>query len=168
MPINQDLLEQLRKKKEIARLGGGAEKIAKRHEKGLLTARERLVRLYTPETFQEFGLHAQHDTRYFGMEAKDLPGDGVVTGVGFLIHIYSLGYMAHDKGSPRFFTYLNLFIFAMSLLILGSSFVLLFVGWEGVGAMSYLLIGFWYDKDLLNGTPEFLVSVRVPVKVRGE
>jgi propionyl-CoA carboxylase beta chain len=84
MPINQNLLNQLRKKKEIARLGGGAEKIAKRHEKGLLTARERLVRLYTPETFQEFGLHAQHDCRYFGMEEKDLPGDGVVTGVGFV------------------------------------------------------------------------------------
>jgi len=84
MPINQDLLEQLRKKKEIARLGGGAKKIAKRHEKGLLTARERLIRLFTPETFQEFGLHAQHDSRYFGMEEKDLPGDGVVTGVGFV------------------------------------------------------------------------------------
>ena len=84
MSIDKNLLEQLRKKKETARLGGGAEKIEKRHEKGLLTARERLVRLYTPETFQEFGLHAQHDTRYFGMEEKDLPGDGVVTGVGFV------------------------------------------------------------------------------------
>ena len=71
----------------------------------------------------------------------------IVTGVGLLIHIYSIGYMSHDEGKARFFAYLNLFIFAMSLLILGSSFVLLFVGWEGVGAMSYLLIGFWYDKD---------------------
>ena len=84
MPIKQELLDQLRKRTEKARLGGGAARIAKRHDKGLLTARERLLCLFTPDTFQEFGLHAQHDTRHFGMENKDLPGDGVVTGVGFV------------------------------------------------------------------------------------
>ncbi|MFO0646718.1 MAG: NADH-quinone oxidoreductase subunit L [Polyangiales bacterium] len=68
----------------------------------------------------------------------------VVTGVGTLIHVYSAGYMSHDEGYARFFAYLNLFIFAMLNLILGDSLVLLFLGWEGVGLASYLLIGFWY------------------------
>ncbi len=71
----------------------------------------------------------------------------VVTGVGFLIHIYSLGYMAHDDGFQRYFTYLNLFIFAMMTLVLGENLLMLFVGWEGVGLCSYLLIGFWYNED---------------------
>ncbi|MEZ5988498.1 MAG: NADH-quinone oxidoreductase subunit L [Planctomycetota bacterium] len=71
----------------------------------------------------------------------------IVAGVGFLIHVYSIGYMAHDEGKARFFAYLNLFVFSMSVLVLGGSFALLFVGWEGVGLMSYLLIGFWYDRD---------------------
>ncbi len=69
----------------------------------------------------------------------------VVTGVGFLIHIYSTGYMHHDKAYWRFFTYLNLFVFAMLLLVMGNNFLMMFVGWEGVGLCSYLLIGFWYD-----------------------
>ncbi len=68
----------------------------------------------------------------------------VVTGVGLLIHIYSIGYMAHDDGLPRFFTYLNLFIFAMLTLVLGENLPLMFVGWEGVGLCSYLLISFWF------------------------
>ncbi|MGD9549048.1 MAG: NADH-quinone oxidoreductase subunit L [Candidatus Krumholzibacteriia bacterium] len=71
----------------------------------------------------------------------------VVSGVGFLIHIYSLGYMAHDQGFARFFTYLNLFIFAMMTLVLGENLLMLFVGWEGVGLCSYLLIGFWFNED---------------------
>ncbi|MFQ5504995.1 MAG: NADH-quinone oxidoreductase subunit L, partial [Planctomycetota bacterium] len=71
----------------------------------------------------------------------------IVTGVGFLIHVYSIGYMSKDEGKARYFAYLNLFIFAMSLLVLGGNLAILFVGWEGVGAMSYLLIGFWYDKE---------------------
>jgi NADH-quinone oxidoreductase subunit L len=70
----------------------------------------------------------------------------VVTGVGFLIHIYSVGYMAHEEGYYRFFTYLNLFMFAMLLLVLGNSFLTMFVGWEGVGLCSYLLIGFYYER----------------------
>jgi NADH-quinone oxidoreductase subunit L len=70
----------------------------------------------------------------------------VVTGVGFLIHIYSVGYMAHEEGYWRFFAYLNLFMFFMSVLVLAESFLLLFVGWEGVGLASYLLIGFYFRK----------------------
>ncbi len=76
----------------------------------------------------------------------------VVTGVGFLIHVYSIGYMHGDKGFWRFFSYLNLFIFAMMNLILGDNFLVLFLGWEGVGLCSYLLIGFWYDRKFEKGT----------------
>jgi NADH-quinone oxidoreductase subunit L len=72
---------------------------------------------------------------------------GVVTGVGFLIHIYSVSYMAHEEGYWRFFAYLNLFMFFMLVLVLANSFLLLFVGWEGVGLASYLLIGFYFTKD---------------------
>ena len=70
----------------------------------------------------------------------------VVTGVGFLIHVYSIGYMAKDPGYTRFFTYLNLFTFAMLILVMGANLVVMFVGWEGVGLCSYLLIGFWFEK----------------------
>jgi len=70
----------------------------------------------------------------------------VVTGVGFLIHVYSTGYMAHDPDVRRFFLYLNLFMFAMLTLVLADNFLLMFVGWEGVGLCSYLLIGFWYAR----------------------
>lgn len=70
----------------------------------------------------------------------------VVTGIGFLIHVYSIGYMHGDEGFARFFSYLNLFIFAMLHLILADNFLLIFLGWEGVGLCSYLLIGFWYEK----------------------
>jgi NADH-quinone oxidoreductase subunit L len=76
----------------------------------------------------------------------------IVTGVGGLIHIYSIGYMHGDKGFWRFFTYLNLFIFAMLNLVLADNYLLMFLGWEGVGLCSYLLIGFWYDKDFEKGT----------------
>ncbi len=71
----------------------------------------------------------------------------VVTGVGFLIHLYSTGYMAKDPGYSRFFAYLNLFIFSMLVLILGDNLAILFIGWEGVGLCSYLLIGFWYTDE---------------------
>jgi len=70
----------------------------------------------------------------------------LITGVGSLIHIYSIGYMAHDPARRRFFAYLNLFVAAMLLLVLGNSFVALYVGWEGVGLASYLLIAFWYTR----------------------
>ncbi len=68
----------------------------------------------------------------------------IITGIGSLIHLYSIGYMSHDKGFYKFFAYLNLFIFSMLLLVMGSNYLILFIGWEGVGLCSYLLIGFWY------------------------
>jgi NADH-quinone oxidoreductase subunit L len=71
----------------------------------------------------------------------------VVTGVGFLIHIYSIGYMWKDPSFYRFFSYLNLFMFFMLMLILGNNYLMVFIGWEGVGLASYLLIGFWFTKD---------------------
>jgi NADH-quinone oxidoreductase subunit L len=74
----------------------------------------------------------------------------IITGIGFLIHIYSIGYMSHDEGFARFFTYLNLFIFFMLLLVLGNNYLIMFVGWEGVGLCSYLLIGFWFKKTEYN------------------
>ena len=70
----------------------------------------------------------------------------VVTGVGSLIHVYATGYMSHDPSFRRFFLYLNLFMFAMLTLVLADNYLLLFVGWEGVGLCSYLLIGFWYER----------------------
>lgn len=69
----------------------------------------------------------------------------VVTGVGFLIHVYSIGYMQGDRSVPRYFAYLNLFLFNMLVLVLGRSLPVMFLGWEGVGLCSYLLIGFWFE-----------------------
>ena len=84
----------------------------------------------------------------------------VVTGVGFLIHIYSIGYMHGEKGYARFFTYLNLFAFSMLILVLANNFLLLFVGWEAVGLCSYLLIGYWFEKHSASeaGKKAFLVN----------
>jgi NADH-quinone oxidoreductase subunit L len=84
----------------------------------------------------------------------------VVTGVGFLIHIYSTGYMAHENGYYRFFSYLNLFMFFMLVLVLAANYVLLFVGWEGVGLCSYLLIGFYFLKKSASdaGKKAFIVN----------
>jgi NADH-quinone oxidoreductase subunit L len=84
----------------------------------------------------------------------------VVTGVGFLIHVYSTGYMWDDSGYYRFFSYLNLFMFAMLTLVLANNFVLMFVGWEGVGLCSYLLIGFYFDKKSAGdaGKKAFIVN----------
>jgi NADH-quinone oxidoreductase subunit L len=70
----------------------------------------------------------------------------IITGIGTLIHLYSTGYMSHDKGYARYFGYLNLFVFFMLLLVMGANFLVMFVGWEGVGLASYLLIGFWYTR----------------------
>lgn len=71
----------------------------------------------------------------------------IITGIGFLIHIYSVGYMHLDEGFGKFFAYLNLFIFFMLILVLGSNYIVMFIGWEGVGLCSYLLIGFWFTND---------------------
>jgi NADH-quinone oxidoreductase subunit L len=84
----------------------------------------------------------------------------VITGIGFLIHVYSLGYMGHDEGMARFFAYLNLFIFFMLLLVMGDNLLVLFIGWEGVGLCSYLLIGFWYQDqaNAIAGNKAFIVN----------
>jgi NADH-quinone oxidoreductase subunit L len=84
----------------------------------------------------------------------------VVTFVGFWIHVYSVGYMAHEEGFQRFFTYLNLFMGAMLMLILGNNYLVMFVGWEGVGLCSYLLIGFYYKEDFppYAGRKAFIVN----------
>lgn len=71
----------------------------------------------------------------------------IVTGIGFLIHLYAIGYMHKDEGFGKFFAYLNLFVFFMLLLVLGSNYIVMFIGWEGVGLCSYLLIGFWYKNN---------------------
>ena len=84
----------------------------------------------------------------------------VITGVGFLIHVYSIGYMHGDEGYTRYFAYLNLFIFAMLILVLGNNYLMMFIGWEGVGLCSYLLIGFWYEKQSATdaGKKAFIVN----------
>lgn len=84
----------------------------------------------------------------------------IVTGIGTLIHLFSMGYMKHDEGYYKFFVYLNLFIFAMLILVLGSSYFMLFFGWEGVGICSYLLIGFWYSdfKNTLAARKAFIMN----------
>jgi NADH-quinone oxidoreductase subunit L len=84
----------------------------------------------------------------------------VVTGVGFLIHVFSVGYMREDPGYPRYFAYLNLFVFFMLVLVMGANYPVMFVGWEGVGLCSYLLIGFWFS-DKANadaGKKAFIVN----------
>ncbi len=97
-----------------------------------------------------------------GLFADHLSGSMllVITGIGFLIHLYSTSYMAHDDGYWRFFAYLNLFVAMMLTLVLADSLVLLFVGWEGVGLCSYLLIGFWYDdpQKAFAGRKAFIVN----------
>src|SRR5215471_6680999 len=84
----------------------------------------------------------------------------VVTGVSFLIHLYSVGYMHDDPGYARFFTYLNLFVFSMVMLVLAGNFLVLFVFWEAVGLCSYLLIGFWYERQSATdaGKKAFIVN----------
>ena len=84
----------------------------------------------------------------------------VITGVGFLIHVYSIGYMHGDEGYTRYFAYLNLFVFAMLILVLGNNYLMMFIGWEGVGLCSYLLIGFWYEKQSATdaGKKAFIVN----------
>ncbi|SFQ57668.1 NADH-quinone oxidoreductase subunit L [Hymenobacter arizonensis] len=86
----------------------------------------------------------------------------LVTGVGFLIHVYSIGYMHHDVNVGKFFSFLNLFIFSMLLLVMGANFVILFIGWEGVGLCSYLLIGFWNkNTDYNNAAKKAFIINRI-------
>lgn len=86
----------------------------------------------------------------------------IITGVGFLIHLYSVGYMHDDAGFGKFFSYLNLFIFFMLLLVMGSNYLIMFIGWEGVGLCSYLLIGFWYtNPDYADAAKKAFVMNRI-------
>jgi NADH-quinone oxidoreductase subunit L len=86
----------------------------------------------------------------------------IVTGVGFLIHVYSVGYMHDDEGYNRFFAYLNLFVFSMLILVLGSNYLMMFIGWEGVGLCSYLLIGFWFkNHDYNNAAKKAFIMNRI-------
>ncbi len=86
----------------------------------------------------------------------------IITGVGFLIHLYSVGYMHDDAGFGKFFSYLNLFIFFMLLLVMGSNYLIMFIGWEGVGLCSYLLIGFWYtNPDYADAAKKAFIMNRI-------
>lgn len=86
----------------------------------------------------------------------------VVTGVGFLIHLYSIGYMHHEADHSRYFAYLNLFVFFMLLLVMGSNYIVMFAGWEGVGLCSYLLIGFWFkNRDYNNAAKKAFIMNRI-------
>ena len=86
----------------------------------------------------------------------------IITGVGFLIHVYSTSYMGHDEGVVKYFAYLNLFVFSMLLLVLGANYLIMFIGWEGVGLCSYLLIGFWFkNRDYTNAAKKAFVMNRI-------
>ncbi len=86
----------------------------------------------------------------------------IITGVGFLIHLYSIGYMHEDEGYGKFFSYMNLFIFFMLLLVMGANYVIMFIGWEGVGLCSYLLIGFWWkDKNFSAAANKAFIMNRI-------
>jgi len=100
-----------------------------------------------------FGYHLDQLSLLMGM---------IVTGIGSLIHLYSMSYMHHDKGYYKYFLYLNLFIFAMTNLILGDNLVVLFLGWEGVGACSYFLIGYWYtDMEKAKAAQKAFIANRI-------
>lgn len=86
----------------------------------------------------------------------------IITGIGFLIHVYSTSYMHDDEGMVKYFAFLNLFVFSMLLLVLGSSYLIMFIGWEGVGLCSYLLIGFWFkNRDYTNAAKKAFVMNRI-------
>ncbi|MEN9987895.1 MAG: hypothetical protein RLZZ585_934 [Bacteroidota bacterium] len=99
-----------------------------------------IVHLFQVAKFDDFTLDAN-----FQIDSLSIWMTLIITGIGSLIHLFSMGYMSHDEGYHKFFTYLNLFIFSMLLLVLGSNYFVLFFGWEGVGICSYLLIGFHYN-----------------------
>ena len=110
---------------------------------------EKITHLFSLITTEDFSLNAS-----IQVDALSMWMTLIVTGIGALIHLFSMGYMKKDAGYYKFFTYLNLFIFAMLILVLGSNYFMLFFGWEGVGICSYLLIGFHYSdaqKGMLNG-----------------
>jgi NADH-quinone oxidoreductase subunit L len=99
-----------------------------------------IVKLFNIINFEQLQINAS-----FQIDALSIWMTLIITGIGSLIHLFSMGYMSHDEGYHKFFTYLNLFIFSMLLLVLGSNYFVLFFGWEGVGMCSYLLISFHYN-----------------------
>jgi NADH-quinone oxidoreductase subunit L len=109
-------------------------------------------RTHTVQFFQWMAAGSLNISFSYQMDQLSILMMLIVTGVGFLIHVYSIGYMHGDPGFWRFFAYLNLFIFAMLNLVMADNFLVLFLGWEGVGLCSYLLIGFWYDRKFDKGT----------------
>jgi NADH-quinone oxidoreductase subunit L len=111
-----------------------------------------IVRLFEILHYDQFHINAS-----FQIDALSIWMTLIITGIGSLIHLFSMGYMSHDSGYYKFFTYLNLFIFSMLLLVLGSNYFVLFFGWEGVGMCSYLLIGFHYN-DALKGKANSLAA----------
>ncbi|GAB4334849.1 MAG: NADH-quinone oxidoreductase subunit L [Candidatus Abyssubacteria bacterium] len=112
-----------------------------------LPPNEEGVRIFTKEVYTWIEMGAFKVPFKFQLDALSAVMILVVSGVGFLIHVYSKGYMHGDPGQYRFFAYMNLFACAMLVLVLGGNFLLMFIGWEGVGLCSYLLIGFWFEKD---------------------
>ena len=100
--------------------------------------------------FDWISVGAMHINFSFQVDQLTMLMLGIVTGIGSLIHLYSVGYMNHDEGYGKFMAFLNLFLFFMLLLVLGSNFVVMFIGWEGVGLCSYLLIGFWNTNTSYN------------------
>ena len=111
-----------------------------------------IVRLFELLNYDQITINAS-----FQIDALSVWMTLIITGIGSLIHLFSMGYMSHDPGYHKFFTYLNLFIFSMLLLVLGSNYFVLFFGWEGVGMCSYLLIGFHYN-DLQKGKANSLAA----------
>ena len=110
---------------------------------------QQIIHLFTILSLDNFSLNAS-----FQLDALSIWMTLIITGVGSLIHLFSMGYMSHDKGYYKFFSYLNLFVFAMLILVLSSNYFLLYFGWEGVAICSYLLISFHYsdeEKGYFNG-----------------
>ncbi len=132
--------------------------IAKLH--GLAEGHEGAAPVLVDQVYRWIGVGTFHADVAFRLDAVSAIMVLVVTGIGFLIHVYSIGYMQDDPSFARFFTYLNLFITAMLVLVLADNLLLLFVGWEGVGLCSYLLIGFWYtdDANAAAGKKAFIVN----------
>jgi NADH-quinone oxidoreductase subunit L len=120
-------------------------------------ASPKIVALYNFFTVNTFSVNFS-----FQVDALSTTFLLIITGIGFLIHVYSIGYMSHDEGFGKYFAYLNLFVFSMLLLVLGSNYIIMFIGWEGVGMCSYLLIGFWYKKtDYTNAAKKAFIMNRI-------
>jgi NADH-quinone oxidoreductase subunit L len=108
------------------------------------------LKAFTKDYFDWISVGKLHIPLSFLIDPLSVLMMTIITGVGFLIHVYSVGYMHDDEGFARYFSYLNLFVFSMLMLVMGSNYLVLFAGWEGVGLCSYLLIGFWFKNQNYN------------------